>query len=138
VGVEFAALISWVLAAIAGVFLLVSSLANGGLRGQPIKVTRFPATLTLSHLLLGTAGLVVWVLFLITMQAMYAWAAFGSLVVVALLGFVMLTRWLVGRGGRHARGADQEVPIVAVMVHGGVAIMTFVLVLFAALMVSHG
>jgi hypothetical protein len=137
VGVEFAALIAWILTAIAGIYLLMSSLANGGLRRQPTKVTRFPATLALSHLLLGAAGLVVWVFFLITMQLRYAWAAFGSLVVVALLGFVMLTRWLVGRGGRHARGADEEVPIVAVIVHGGVAIMTFVLVLFTALVVGH-
>src|SRR3954454_7657399 len=126
-----------VLSAIAGGYLLVASLANGGLRRQATKVTRFPAALTLSHLLLGAGGLVVWVFFLITMRSMYAWTAFGSLVVVALLGFVMLTRWLVGRGGRHARGAEQEVPIVAGVFHGGVAIMTFVLVFFAALVVDH-
>ncbi len=136
-GVEFAALVTWILAAIAGLYLLMTSLANGGLRGQATKVTRFPATLTLSHLVLGAAGLVIWVFFLITTQTMYAWAAFGLLVVVALLGFVMLTRWLVGRGGRHARGADHEVPIIAVVVHGGVAITTFVLVFFTALVVGQ-
>jgi hypothetical protein len=137
VGVEFAALVAWILAAIVGLYLLMTSLADGGLRGQATKVTRFPATLTLSHLLLGVGGLAVWVLFLITMRIMYAWAAFGLLVVVALLGFVMLTRWLVGRGGRHARGADHQMPVVAVIVHGGVAIMTFVLVLFTALIVGQ-
>lgn len=136
-GVEFAALITWVLAAIVGLYLLTMSMADGGLRGQATKVTRFPATLTLSHLLLGAAGLVVWVFFLITARTMFAWTAFGLLVVVAFLGFVMLTRWLVGRGGRHARGADHEMPVVAVVLHGGVAIMTFVLVLFAALIVGH-
>jgi hypothetical protein len=135
--VEFAALVTWILAVVVGLYLLMTSLANGGLRGQATKVTRFPATLTLSHLLLGVGGLVVWVLFLITMRAMYAWAAFGLLVVVALLGFVMLTRWLVGRGGRHARGSEHEMPVVAVVVHGGVAITTFVLVLFTALIVGH-
>jgi hypothetical protein len=137
VGVEFAALVTWILAVIVGLYLLLTSLANGGLRGQATKVTRFPATLTLSHLVLGVAGLVIWVFFLITMQTMYAWAAFGLLVVVALLGFVMLTRWLVGQGGRHARGADHEMPIIAVVVHGGVAITTFVLVFFTALIVGH-
>jgi hypothetical protein len=135
--VEFAALVTWILAVIAGLYLLMTSLANGGLRGQATKVTRFPATLTLSHLVLGAVGLVIWVFFLITARTMYAWAAFGLLVVVALLGFVMLTRWLVGRGGRHARGADHEVPIIAVVVHGGVAITTFVLVLFTALVVGQ-
>jgi hypothetical protein len=137
VGVEFAALVTWILAAVVGLYLLMTSLANGGLRGQATKVTRFPATLALSHLLLGAAGLVIWVFFLITTQTMYAWAAFGLLVVVALLGFVMLTRWLVGQGGRHARGADHKMPTIAVVVHGGVAITTFVLVLFTALIVGH-
>lgn len=136
-GVQFAALITWVLSAIAGGHLLVTSLSNGGLRRQATKVTRFPATLTISHLLLGAAGMVVWVFFLITTRAMYAWTAFGSLVVVALLGFVMLTRWLVGSGGRHARGVEQPVPIVAVVLHGSAAIMTFILVLSTALVVDR-
>jgi hypothetical protein len=137
VGVQFAALVTWILAGVAGLYLLTTSLANGGLRGQATKVTRFPVTLWLSHLLLGSGGLVVWVFFLVTMQTIYAWAAFGVLVVVAVLGFVMLTRWLVGRGGRHARGAEHKMPVVAVVVHGGVAITTFVLVLFTALLVDH-
>src|SRR3954447_25703598 len=81
VGVEFAALVTWILAAIVGLYLLTMSLANGGLRGQATKVTRFPATLRLSHLLLGLSGLVVRVFFLITMRIMYAWAAFALLVV---------------------------------------------------------
>jgi hypothetical protein len=135
--VEITALVAWILAAIAGLYLLRVSLANGGLTHQATKVTRFPAALTLGHLLIGAIGLMVWVGYLITAQVVYAWTAFGSLVVVALLGFVMLTRWLVGRGGRHARGAEQRFPSVAVVVHGGVAIMTFVLVFFTALIVSH-
>ncbi|HEX6472880.1 MAG TPA: hypothetical protein VF069_27575 [Streptosporangiaceae bacterium] len=134
---EISALITWVLDAVAGLYLLGRSLEEGGLRGQATKVTRFPATLTLSHLLLGVGGLGVWIVYVVTMRAAYAWTAFGFLVVVALLGFVMLTRWLVGQGGRHARGAEQEVPIIAVVVHGGAAIMTFVLVLFTAVAVSR-
>jgi hypothetical protein len=135
--VKVAALVTWGLDVVAGLYLQIGSLAHGGLRQQATKVTPFPATLTISHLLLGAGGLVVWVCYLATMQVTYAWAAFGSLVVVALLGFVMLTRWLVGQGGRHARGAEQEVPIIAVVVHGSVAIMTFVLVFFTALVVSR-
>jgi hypothetical protein len=138
VGVEVAALFFWVVSAMAGFYLLRSVLANGGLRRQPTKVTRFPAALTVSHPLIGAAGLVMWVCYLLTTQIVYAWTAFGSLVVVALLGFALLTRWLVGQGGRHARAADQNVPMVAVAVHGGIAIMTFVLVFFTALVVSQG
>ncbi len=51
--------------------------------------------------------------------------------------FVLLTRWLTGRGGRHARGAEQAFPVLAVLAHGTVAILTFVLVLPAAIAVSR-
>ena len=137
-GVAVTALVAWVLTTMGGLNLLWGSLANGGLRHQPTKVTRFPTALTLGHLMLGVAGLVVWVFYLMTTHVAYAWTAFGSLVVVALLGFAMLTRWLVGRGGRHARTANREASMVAVAVHGGVAIMTFVLVFFTAVVVTHG
>jgi hypothetical protein len=134
---EFAALVAWVLSAIPGLYLLVVWLAHGGLKQQATKVTRFPVALVLSHPLLGLAGLVVWVFYLATGHQVYAWTAFGVLVLVALLGFLMLTRWLVGRGGRHARGAEQAFPMVAVAVHGLVAVTTFILVFLTALIVSR-
>ena len=49
-----------------------------------------------------------------------------------MLGFVMLTRWLVGRGGRHARGAEQHFPARVVAMHGAVGLTTFALVLITA------
>jgi hypothetical protein len=130
---EFAALVAWVLAGIAGLYLLMVWLANEGLKQQATKVTRFPAIIVLGHPLLAVAGLIVWIMYLMTTSVVYAWSAFGTLVVVALLGFVMLTRWLVGRGGRHARGAEQAFPAVAVAVHSAVAIATFILVFLTAL-----
>jgi hypothetical protein len=113
--------------------LLAVRLANGGLKQQATKVTRFPALLMMGHPLLAVAGLIIWILYLTTTRMVYAWSAFVTLVVVALLGFALLTRWLVGRGGRHARGAEQAFPAVAVMVHGTVAVATFILVLLTAL-----
>ncbi len=50
----------------------------------------------------------------------------------AMLGFVMLTRWLIGRGGRHASGAEQHFPARIVAVHGAVGLTTFALVLITA------
>jgi hypothetical protein len=41
-------------------------------------------------------------------------------------------RWLVGRGGRHARGAEQHFPAKVVAMHGAVGLTTFTLVLIAA------
>lgn len=129
---EIAALAGWILAAVEGLHLLWIWLAGGGLRRQPAKVTRFPSLLMIGHPLVAVIGLILWVLFVVTARVVYAWSAFGLLVLVFLLGFLMLTRWLKGRGGRHARGAEQSFPLVAVAMHGAVAVATFVLVLLSA------
>ncbi|WP_131739092.1 hypothetical protein [Actinomadura roseirufa] len=131
---EFAALVAWVLAAVAGGYLLVVWSANGG---RSTKVTRFPILVVVAHPLAAVAGLAVWIAYLATGTAGYAWGAFSALVVVILQGFVLLTRWLVGRGGRHARGAEQAFPAAAVVVHGLVALATLVLVFLTALKVSR-
>lgn len=135
---EFAALVAWVLAAIGGFYLLAAWMTNGGLRQQGTKVTRFPAAVVLGHLLIAVIGLIIWIMYIATTREVYAWSAFATLVVVTMLGFLLLTRWLVGQGGRHARGAEQAFPAVAVLVHAVVAFATFVLVLLTAIIVSGG
>ncbi|RFU36490.1 hypothetical protein DZF91_37800 [Actinomadura logoneensis] len=131
---EYAALGAWILAALAGAYLLVRWLAAGGLRGQPAKVTRFPAAVLVGHPLSALTGLAAWTLFVATGRIWCAWLAFAILLAAAFQGLLLFTRWLVGdRGGRHARGADQRFPATAVVVHGLVAVTTFVLVLFASL-----
>jgi hypothetical protein len=134
---EIAALVMWVLTATAGLRLLVRWLSEGGPRRQGTKVTRYPAIVVLGHPTLALLALAAWVAFLLTHRSVYAWSAFGTLVLVALLGFVMLTRWLTGEGGKHARGAEQGFPAVAVVAHGAVATLTFVLVLLTAITVSR-
>jgi hypothetical protein len=135
--VGIAALVMWILAVVAGTYQLIVWLANGGLRRQGTKVTRFPVSVVLGHPALALVALVTWVEFLLTAQTAYAWSSFGVLAVVALLGFVLLTRWLTGRGGKHARGGEQEFPLIGVLAHGTVAILTFVLVLLTAIQVSR-
>ncbi|MFI0372585.1 hypothetical protein ACH35V_32365 [Actinomadura sp. 1N219] len=127
---EFAALAAWILAAVAGGYLLIIWMAHGG---ASTKVTRFPILVVVGHPLAAVVGLAIWVVYLATGRAAYAWAAFGALLVVLLQGFMLFTRWLVGRGGRHARGAEQAFPAAAVAVHGGVAVTTFVLVFLTAM-----
>ncbi|GAB2821991.1 hypothetical protein GCM10027176_27960 [Actinoallomurus bryophytorum] len=134
---EIAALVMWLLTAAAGLRLLVRWLSEGGLRRQGTKVTRYPAVLVLGHPALAVLALATWVVFLLTRRSVYAWSAFGVLVLVALLGFTMLTRWLTGEGGKHARDAEQGFPVVAVVTHGVVAATTFVLVLLTAITVSR-
>jgi hypothetical protein len=136
--VEIAALVAWILAGVAGIHLLSSWLETGGLRRQATKVTRYPSALVVGHPLIAGVGLVAWVLYVATTCEAYAWCAFATLVVVALMGFAMFTRWLVGqRGGRHARGREQVFPSLAIAVHGVVAFATFVLVLLTAIAVHR-
>ncbi|WUI02224.1 hypothetical protein OHR68_10570 [Spirillospora sp. NBC_00431] len=130
---EYAALAAWILAAVAGAYLLIIWLTHGG---HSTKVTRFPILIVVGHPLAAVVGLAVWVVYLVTDRAVYAWGAFAALLVVILQGFMLFTRWLVGRGGRHARGAEQAFPAAAVAVHGGVAVTTFVLVFLTAMEVT--
>ncbi|MFI0486060.1 hypothetical protein [Actinomadura sp. 9N215] len=130
---EYAALAAWILAALAGGYLLVIWMTHGG---HATKVTRFPILIVVGHPLAAVAGLAVWIVYLATARAEFAWGAFAALLVVIAQGFMLFTRWLVGRGGRHARGAEQAFPAAAVVVHGGVAVTTFVLVFLTAMGVT--
>ena len=105
----------------------------------PGRVEPVPPAVILGHFLLAAVGLVLWIGFLISDDsAGLAWAAFIVLLPVALLGFVMLLRWLAGRrAGAAASGdAEQRLPVPVVLVHGLLAVTTLVLVLLAALDVA--
>jgi len=127
------ALVIWCITAGLGIYLLTMWLSHGGLRQQATRITVFPAVLIFAHPVLASTGLSFWVAFLLTGRREFAWTGFGVLSVSAMLGFVMLTRWLVGRGGRHARGAEQHFPVRAVALHGAAGLSTYVLVLISAM-----
>jgi hypothetical protein len=126
------ALVVWCGTACFGLYLLGVWLSHGGLRQQATRITVFPAALIFAHPVLATAGLSFWIAYLLSHTVAFAWAGFGVLSGSAMLGFVMLTRWLTGRGGRHARGAEQHFPAKVVAVHGTIGLTTFTLVLIAA------
>jgi hypothetical protein len=131
--VPIAALVVWCTTACFGLYLLAMWLSHGGLKHQATRITVFPAVLTFAHPLLAAVGLAFWVSFTGTGRPECAWAGFSVLSMSTMLGFAMLTRWLVGRGGRHARGAEQHFPVRAAAVHGLVGLGTYVLVLVTAI-----
>ena len=126
------ALVVWCGTACFGLYLLGVWLSHGGLKQQATRITVFPAALIFAHPVLATAGLSFWIAYLLSHTVAFAWAGFGILSGSAMLGFVMLTRWLTGRGGRHARGAEQHFPAKVVAAHGTIGLTTFTLVLIAA------
>lgn len=129
--------VAWSVTAAVGIYLLVIWLSGDGLRRQPARITACPAALVVAHPLLAVTGLVCWGIYAVRGGPALAWGAFALLAATSLLGFMMLTRWLVGRGGRHARGAGRPFPLTAVLAHAGAGLTTFVLALIAASVASH-
>jgi hypothetical protein len=132
---DIAALVTWLITAVGGFYMLGTWIARGGVRQQQTKTTSFPAPVIFGHFLLAAAGLVVWIVYLFADTTGLAWTAFVLLVPVALLGFTMLVRWLGVRGGTTTgedAPAERHFPVAVVAGHGVFAVATVVLVLLTA------
>lgn len=142
-----AALITWLIAAAGGVYMLAGWVARGGARDP--QASRFSPMLILSHFILAVAGLVIWIIYVVAESDALAWIALILLVPVAVLGFTMFALWLptyraraeVGTGGESggpagpagSTAAEAKFPVAVVGAHGLFAVATVVLVLLAAL-----
>jgi hypothetical protein len=134
-----AALITWVLTAGGGFYMLATWVSQGGTR-QP-RTSHFPPALIFGHFALAAIGLVVWIIYVITDTEALTWVAFVLLLPVALLGFIMLSRWIPARrtSAQAAAGTsavappEQHFPLPVVAGHGLLAVVTLVLVLLTAL-----
>lgn len=139
---SIAALITWVITAGFGFFMLTRWISRGGLRPVGGTASHFSPPRVFTHLGLAAAGLVVWILYLLTDRALLAWIAFADLVLVALLGSLLVRQW--AKDGRAAMSADtrtdarvdlaeQHIARPPVVLHGIFAVSTVVLVLLSAL-----
>ncbi|HEY2195470.1 MAG TPA: hypothetical protein VGH76_24650 [Actinomycetospora sp.] len=147
------ALVAWALTAVGGFVMLGRWVARGGLRQQRTGASRLPAGAVFSHLALAAAGLVLWVLYVLTDADVLGWIALVLLVPVAALGFAMLARWrqvwrapqsvAAGSGSRSPGAAapasegetpaERHLPVPVVAAHGLLAVVTVVLVLLTML-----
>ncbi|MFC9614938.1 hypothetical protein [Streptomyces sp. NPDC056721] len=135
---DIAALITWLITALGGFYMLGTWLSRGGAKAGN---SRLPVPVIFGHFALAAVGLVVWIIYVITDKDALAWTAFGLLVPVALLGFAMLAQWLPVHRARSAAatpGAEPEpaeryFPVPVVAGHGLFAVVTVVLVLLTAL-----
>jgi manganese efflux pump family protein len=138
---DIAALIAWLLTAAGGFFLLGTWVAKGGHR----RNSHLPPALIFGHFALAVAGLIVWIIYLVTDNNALGWAAFIVLIPVALLGLGMLARWIPtyrartpappAGGGTTAAAtvAEKHFPVALVGGHGLLAVVTLVLVLLTDL-----
>jgi len=124
-----AALITWLATALGGFYMLGTWLAKGGTRTP--RTTRLPAPVIFGHFALAAAGLVIWIIFLIADKNGLAWTAFVLMIPVALLGFVMLLRWIPTYRNK-SETPERHFPVPVVAGHGLFAVVTVVLVLLAA------
>jgi len=143
--VDVAALILWLITAGGGFYLLGTWLVKGGARPQPAGAgSRFPPAVIFGHFALAAAGLIVWIVYLVTVNNALAWTAFVIIAVVALLGFTMFARWIPTFRAQHggstlpvAAGTDgpaeRHFPVVVVGGHGLLAAATLLLVLLTAI-----
>ncbi|MFJ7148903.1 hypothetical protein ACIQVT_11945 [Streptomyces sp. NPDC100445] len=145
---DIAALIAWVVTALGGFYMLGTWIQRGGIRQQQSGTSRLPAPVVFGHFALAAIGLVVWIIYVVADRNALAWTAFGLLLPVALLGFVMLARWIPVYRDRAAAGAapaaagpeaegtvpaERHFPLPVVLAHGLFAVVTLVLVLLTAL-----
>jgi manganese efflux pump family protein len=89
---SFVALVTWLLDAISGGYMLRTWIARGGLRRQRATDGLAPAVV-FSHFGLATTGLLLWISYLVTRLIVLAWLAIGGLVVVIGLGISTVTVW---------------------------------------------
>ncbi|MFF4015008.1 hypothetical protein [Streptomyces sp. NPDC001843] len=146
---DIAALIAWVVTALGGFYMLGTWIQRGGIRQQQSGTSRLPAPVVFGHFALAAIGLVVWIIYVVADVSALAWTAFGLLLPVALLGFVMLARWIPVHRGHATTGtapaapttggtegavpAERHFPVPVVAAHGLFAVVTLVLVLLTAL-----
>jgi hypothetical protein len=141
---SLAALATWITTAGGGLYLLTIWLIEYDREFQSAAATRLPVPVISAHALLAVAGLVVWVVYLITDIPRLAWAAAVTLAVVASLGVIMAARWVkvygvhgspAAYGGRQAMPGPPErnFPLPVVIGHGVFALATIVLVALTAI-----
>jgi len=141
---SLAALLTWIITAGAGLYLLTIWLIEYDGEFQSAAATRLPVPVISAHALLAVAGLVVWGVYLITDTPRLALAAAATLVVVAALGLTMAVRWFsvyrahdsaAVRGQRAGITVPPErnFPLPVVIGHGLFALATLILVVVTAI-----
>ncbi|HET6759151.1 MAG TPA: hypothetical protein VFH20_07720, partial [Propionibacteriaceae bacterium] len=77
---SIAALITWIITAGFGAFMLIRWATRGGTRHAEGTGTHLPPYRVFTHFGLAAAGLILWIIYLVTDSTLLAWIAFADLV----------------------------------------------------------
>jgi hypothetical protein len=114
---RLATLISWLLTASLGGYMLRTWIARGGLRRERARVGGLPPPLIFGHAGLAITGLLIWTSYLASGLRVLAWTAVGVLMVAVGLGLSTVTLWTpypAPRPGERRGAAHWEEPAVVV------------------------
>jgi hypothetical protein len=142
----FAALISWFVTALVGLYLVAVWLIENDVTQHGGIASRLPGPVILGHVLLALTGFVAWVIHLIFSSTAWGWAALAILAGIAALGLTMFTRWIpvhaafvaaesgpLGMSAEFDFPAERAFPVTVVAGHGVLAVTTLTLVLLSML-----
>jgi hypothetical protein len=159
---SIAALITWIVTAGFGFFMLIRWATRGGVKKVDGAGTHLPPVRVFTHFGLAAAGLIIWIIYVVTDSTILAWIAVVDLVIIATIGVVMVRQWAkdgraamaaAAAGARDANAgtvearrvdagtvdlAEQHIPRPPVVLHGIFAVSTLILVLLTALGVGPG
>jgi hypothetical protein len=159
---SIAALITWIVTAGFGFFMLIRWATRGGVKKVDGAGTHLPPVRVFTHFGLAAAGLIIWIIYVVTDSTILAWIAVVDLVIIATIGVVMVRQW--AKDGRAAMAAaaagagdanagtvearrvdagtvdlaEQHIPRPPVVLHGIFAVSTLILVLLTALGLGPG
>jgi hypothetical protein len=159
---SIAALITWIVTAGFGFFMLIRWATRGGVKKVDGAGTHLPPIRVFTHFGLAAAGLIIWIIYVVTDSTILAWIAVVDLVIIATIGVVMVRQW--AKDGRAAMAAaaagagdanagtvearrvdagtvdlaEQHIPRLPVVLHGIFAVSTLILVLLTALGLGPG
>jgi hypothetical protein len=135
------ALLTWIIAALGGLYLLAVWLIEYDSEFHTSAATRLPIPAVVAHVLLALVGLLIWAAYLASDSDRLGELAAAILLTVAGLGALLAGRWIgvyrtVPADGGSGAGAAQAMippernfPLAVVIGHGVFAITTLILVL---------
>jgi hypothetical protein len=119
-----ATLLSWLVTASLGAFMLRTWLARGGLDRERARSGGLPPSLIFGHAALALTGLLLWVGYLASGARPVAWAGVGALMLAVCLGLCTVTLWTPyparRPGERRADGPTDRLAVVPDTVAGAV------------------